>query len=215
MCRAKRGVKDALSFLLIAPAFLLAACSQAPKPLPSLPIPKAIPVAPSVSAVRPAVERANEKAVEIRDSQALLEKQAADLAEKARLLETSGTAQASDLARLAVEHAVETTAQAARIDALKADLAEAREKLATAQDTAAASDTAASMLHAQAESLNGQYQNLAAELRTATTNQAVTAAELHRVAGVLLWLQLACAGYVALRLAKLTVWGKAILFWLP
>ncbi|WP_338285098.1 hypothetical protein [Luteolibacter sp. LG18] len=146
-------------------------------------------------------------------------------ADEARRLAEVGTADQGQLTSLAenarsVQERNEILEDAARsatqlLDEQAQALGEARAAQADALAAAATGDAAQHMLSQQVRSVSGQYQQAESERQRLAATTAVKDAAISRLR---LWLAgslLAIGGYLALRLAKLTPWGRLTLFWIP
>jgi len=225
-------MKRVLLLLLVLASCMYVSCAPKAKPLPVLPIPKAIPVQPAVAAIRPSLDRAGDAAASLSESNGALAleaaaatKMAAEAAAKAKALAKQGAATAAELGmqanlnELLQSQTAELEAKAEKQDAtiseLRQAVSEARTAQADALAAAAQGDSAVNLLTQQAQSVTSQYQGAESARQSLAASVAVKDDHISRLSKALAGLGLICAVYVAARVIKTTPWGLPWLFWLP
>lgn len=219
-----------MKYLALFPLLLLAACST--KPLPLLPIPKTKEVTPAVAAIRPGLDRANDanaslraNAGEIERATAAARKAAETAAAEARRLAKVGAATQAELDSLATktediqdrnrELEQGNRRMAELLTEQQKDLDEARIAQADALSAAATGDAAQHMLVEQVKALTAQYADAELHRQKLEKSAAVLQAKVDDLRRYLFICLISIGGYVAIRIAKLTPWGRIWLFWVP
>ncbi|MGC4013418.1 MAG: hypothetical protein QM755_02710 [Luteolibacter sp.] len=204
--------------LLAACLATLASCAPRTAPLPVMPIPKAVPVAPAVAAIRPGLDRAADAAAALQARGDSLERIATRTREEALRLAKAGAATREELTR----QADATTRITEELRAEKADKArltqaldESRSAQADALAAASQGDSAAHLLTRQLQSITAQYQQAESSRQSLTATLAVKDDRIQRLTRLLILLGGTALLYIAARLFKTTPTGRLWLFWLP
>lgn len=214
------------------PLLLLASCAHKATPLPLLPIPKAVAVAPAVAAIRPGLDRASDTAARIKATTDRLAADADTARDRAAAFATETARQAAAGAVTPVDLAANAgialdqqerlsdlrdgiTSQRAQVLELSDSLAEARATQADALAAAATGDAAQQILATQLRSVTAQQQQARTEADNLRPQLAVARAGAVQFRTWLTWSLIAIGAYLSLRIAKITPWGSKILFWFP
>lgn len=214
-------------------ACAMASCAhRGPAPSPVLPVPKAVVVTPDVQAISPSVDRVSDANSKLKGQVGALQAQAktareeADraMAEAARLV-VMGSATKGELEGMwrslqsvSARNLFLETELIKTNDLLNEQstaLIETRNKLSAAISSAGAADMAAQRNEAQLTAVTNQFVQAKSESDELAKLNAAKGDRIDLLEWWLWRLGIAVAGYVLLRVLKLTPWGRVWLFWVP